>query len=57
VGVDLADHVLGVSRLRDDVEALGLQHARHALPEQDVIVGDHHAQGRRPVERLVEGRR
>jgi hypothetical protein len=57
VRVDLAHHVLGVACLRDDLEAFSLQHARHTLPEQDVVVRDHRAQGRRGIEGLVQGRR
>ena len=40
--VDLSD--IGVAGLPDDVEALRLEHAHHALAQQDVVVGDHHAQ-------------
>jgi hypothetical protein len=42
MGADLADEVVGVARLRDDVEAVRLEHARQPLEQQGVIVGDDH---------------
>ena len=41
---DLAEELVGVTGLRDHVEALGLEHADHAAAQQDVVVGDHQAQ-------------
>ena len=39
---DLADEVVGVARLCDDVEAVRLEHVDQPLEQQGVIVGDDH---------------
>jgi hypothetical protein len=45
VGVDLAQQVLGVAGLADDLEAPLLEQPHHALAQQHRIVGDDYAHG------------
>src|SRR4051794_34726048 len=45
VGAHLADEVLGVARLGDDVEARVLEQPGDALAQQDTVVGDDYAHG------------
>ncbi len=46
VRADLAQQVLGVRRLADDLEAGVLEQAGETRPQQDRVVGDHHAHTR-----------
>ena len=45
MGADLAQQVLGVTGLADDLEAVVLEHPHHSLAEQDGIIGNHYAHG------------
>ena len=45
VGSDLAQQVLGIAGLADDLEAHLVQEPGQALTEQYGVVGDHHAHG------------
>jgi hypothetical protein len=42
---DLAEQLLGIGRLSDDLEACLDEQARHALPEEEGVVGDYDSHG------------